>query len=151
MLVLAIRSALSAGKVLPMTVNKDFDKSIAVAHSIVPAAKTATATGSAVDLVGFDAAVAVISSGVITDGTHTPKLQESDASGSGFADVAAGDLSGAFTAMATGGGNGGSAIQEVGYLGAKRYIKVVVTVSGATTGGVYGASIVKGKPRTLPQ
>ncbi len=41
-------------------------------------------------------------------------------------------------------------IYRLGYIGSKRYIRVAVTVSGATSGAVYGASIVRGAPRSAP-
>jgi hypothetical protein len=74
--------------------------------------------------------------GAITDGTHTPKLQESDVSGSGFTDVVAADQIGTLAALAA------NTVQQVSYIGAKRYVRVVVTVSGATTGGFYTAYVV---------
>lgn len=133
-----------------MSVSKDYDKEISTAQSIVPALVAATATGAAVDLSGFDKIGVIVAAGVITDGTHTLKLQESDLSGSGFTDVAAGDQSGSLTALTS--GAGGSANQEVAYMGSKRYIRVVSTVTGSpSTGGVYGAIVVRAGARTLPQ
>ncbi len=117
--------------------------------SFDPAAKTASVTGSGVDLQFFEGADVMLQAGTITDGTHTPKLQESS-DNTTFTDVAAGDLQGSFTALTTGAGNGGSAIQEVGYIGSKRYIRVFVTVASATTGGVYGASVIRGYARHNP-
>lgn len=133
-----------------MSVSKDFDKAIATSQSIAPVLVAATTTGTAVDLAGFDQAAVVIAAGVITDGTHTIKLTECDTTGGSYTDVAAGDLSGTFTALTS--GAGGSATQEVGYLGSKRFLKVVSTVTGSpSTGGVYGAIVVKSGARTLPQ
>jgi hypothetical protein len=51
----------------------------------------ASVTGTGVDLQSYESAEVVITVGTITDGTHTPKLQESATSNSGFTDVAAGD------------------------------------------------------------
>lgn len=95
------------------------------------------------DLRGYESATVLIESGTITDGTHTPKLQESD-DNTTYTDVAAGDLIGSFSNIAN------NSIQEVGYKGTKRYIRVAVTVTGATTGGVYGATVVRGHPRSKP-
>lgn len=134
---------------MPMGAKRDFKGDVAVAAAIAPAViRTATVTGSAVDLGadgGHEGAVVYLNVGAVTDGTHTPKLQESDASGSGYADVAAGDLSGAFVAAVASTG------QKVGYIGTKRYIRVVVTVTGSpATGAYYDAVAILGRPRTRP-
>jgi len=116
---------------------RDLKNVIDFANSLAPAARTATGTGTGVDLQGYNGAVVFFHVGTITDGTHTPKLQES-ADNSTFTDVAAADLEGTLAALAT------SVNQEAGYKGTKRYVRAVSTVSGATTGGVYAASIVRG-------
>jgi hypothetical protein len=82
--------------------------------------------------------------GTITDGTHTPKLQESDDNAT-FTDVAAGDLEGTFAVLATG------VNQHVGYKGRKRYLRAVITVAGATTGGIYGAAIIRAQAPGLTE
>jgi hypothetical protein len=111
--------------------------------SISPAAHAATATGSGVDLQAFEAATVVLNVGTITDGTHTPKLQES-ADNSTFTDVAAADQLGSLVALVS------STNQKVSYIGGQRYLRVVSTVSGATTGGVYSALVVTGKAELNP-
>lgn len=117
--------------------------SISASLTVNPGAKTADVTGTGVDLAGYETAVCHLQSGTKTDGTHTPKLQESS-DNSTFTDVAAADLEGSFTAVAS------NAVQVVGYKGSSRYIRLFVTVAGATTGAVYGASIVKGRARHNP-
>jgi hypothetical protein len=124
---------------------RDIDKSIAATQSINPAAKTTTANGTGVDLAGFSAAVVLVTVGTRTDGTHVLKIQESD-DNSTWADVAAADQSGSFPADVT-----SNTPIEVGYTGRKRYLRVVTTISGASTGAVYGATVIKVLPRTLPQ
>lgn len=116
----------------------DLKNNLIHAQSLAPAARNSTGTGSSVDLQGAESALVVVNCGAITDGTHTPKVQESDASGSGFTDVAAADLIGALAACTA------NAIQAVEYKGSKRYIRVVLTVAGATTGAVASASVIKG-------
>lgn len=130
-----------------MPVSLDLDKSVSVAVSVAPAAiKTTTSTGTGVDLSGFAAATVVVPVGAITDGTHTLSIEESDASGSGYATVAAGQLSGTPGALVA------STPVEIGYLGTKRYIRAVVTVTGSpSTGGYYSALVVRHGARTLPQ
>jgi hypothetical protein len=116
---------------------KDLQSKIGVALSLSVSAHTTTANGVGVDLQGFNSAVAVIAPGTITDGTHTPKIEESD-DNAAWSDVAATDLVGSLVEIAT------DTPQKVGYKGVKRYIRVTTTVAGATTGGVYGAQIIRG-------
>jgi hypothetical protein len=116
-------------------------------QSLRPAARTASANGAGVDLKGFHSALVIIDVGLRTDGSHTFELQESD-DNTTFTAVADADLQGtepAVTSAAT-----DEVIYELGYLGGKRYLRVIVTVSGATTGAVYGASIVRGHPSDIP-
>lgn len=116
-------------------------------QSIAPGAKTATATGTGVDTSTFESVAVIIDSGAWTDGSHTPKLQDS-ADNSTFADVTAANLDGTFTAITSSGT--ASQVYKVGYKGAQRYVRAVVTVSGATTGAVYGAAIVLSDPHVVP-
>lgn len=114
--------------------------------SLAPIAKTATTSGTtAIDTAGFNGCAVLVIPGVVTDGTHTPKLQESDTTTSGdFTDVAAANLVGSFAAIASG------TLQEVGYIGSKRYLRAVVTVSGATTGAIYGVVAILGRANVVP-
>lgn len=127
---------------------RDLNKAISVVSSVAPAAAlTATTTGSAVDLAGYRSAAVVVHAGVATDGTFVPTVEESDASGSGFTTVAAADLSGSFADIVAAADEN---VQEVGYLGSKRYIRVVLTESVASAGAFITAVVVRGKPRTAP-
>jgi hypothetical protein len=114
-----------------------------LAPTINPGAKTADATGAGVDLSGYASAMAIVQAGTRTDGTHTPKLQESSDDAT-YTDVDSTDLEGSFSALTS------NSVQRVGYKGAKRYIRVFVTVAGATTGCVFGAAIVRGEPAIMP-
>jgi hypothetical protein len=114
-----------------------------VQNSLAPAARTATANGSGVDLANFASATVAFSVGTITDGTHTPKVQESD-DNSTFTDVGAADLIGTLAALAS------NVNQRVGYRGTKRYVRAVTTIAGATTGGVYAGVVIRGDARKQP-
>src|SRR5690242_5947131 len=103
--------------------SKNLKRRISPVQTLAAAARTASANGSGVDLAKYESAAVVFNVGTITDGTHTPKLQESD-DNSTFSDVAAGDQSGTLAALAS------STLQSVGYVGRKRYIRAVVTVAG---------------------
>lgn len=119
--------------------------------SIDVGAKTDTADGAVADLKGFHSALMIIDADAWTDGAHTIRLQESDASGSGFTDVAAADL--IFEASGALGADGQVVIDGatdddqcyiIGYNGNKRYIKAYATETSASTGAIYGAMIIPG-------
>lgn len=114
-----------------------------VVSALAPAARTASANGSAIDLQGYDSATVVFATGAWTDGTHTPKIQESDDGSTNWTDVAAGDLVLAFSAVSSSAGQ--NAVQRQGYVGYKRYIRPVLTISGATTGMLSSASVIRGR------
>lgn len=114
-----------------------------VVNSLAPAARTATANGTGVDLANFHSATIAFIVGTITDGTHTPSVQESD-DNSTFTAVAAADLIGTLANLAS------NTNQRVGYRGTKRYVRAVTTVSGATTGGVYAGVVARGDARKQP-
>jgi hypothetical protein len=125
---------------------RDLKSNLDLINSIVPAARNAGAAvnGTGVDLQGYGGALVVFTAGAVTDGTHTPKVQESD-DNSSFSDVAAGDLYGtALVAMTA------NSIQRISYLGTKRYIRPVITTAGATTGALTSAAVVRGLPAAAP-
>lgn len=124
---------------------RDLHNEIAVATSVDPAGnRTATVNGTGVDLAGYNAAAVAFVPAAITDGTHTPKLQESDDNAT-WNDVAAADQLGSLVDLAS------DTVQEVSYNGTKRYIRAVVTVAGGpATGGIYAALVVRGAPKLIP-
>jgi hypothetical protein len=101
-----------------------------------------------VDLLGFGTAAVVVAFGAWTDGTHTPKLQESDNGTSGWTDVAAIDLAGSFSPVSSAAGQ--NAAQRASYIGNKRYIRPVLTLAGATTGALSSVQVVRGNPSAVP-
>lgn len=121
-----------------------------------PAAHNATVTstsfdrekGTASDIgAPYEALEVLFEFGAWTDGTHTPKLQDSP-DNSVWTDVAAANYLGTFTAVSSSAGQ--NAIQRAAYVGTQRYVRGVITVSGATTGCVSGVTAVAGFPRNLP-
>lgn len=122
--------------------NRQLSSRINAVATLAPATRNTAATGATVDLKGFNAAAIEAVSGVITDGVHALTVQESD-DGAAWADVAVADLQGAFVNLAA------NAVQEVGYSGSKRFIRVNVAASG-TTGGAYTVVVVLGRPRVMP-
>ncbi|MCX4504323.1 hypothetical protein [Streptomyces anulatus] len=129
---------------------RDIYSNVLVTQSLTPAVRTATATGTAVDRnVGgamFQNALVVVTTGVITDATHTITVQDSD-DGTSYATVAAEYLQGTAPAIVAA---DDSKTYELGYLGRKRYLRVVSTVAGATTGGAVAALVVLSDPRVTP-
>lgn len=122
-------------------------------QSLVPAARSANTAvnGASADLTGKERAYVVISTGVVTDGTHTFKLQECDDNAT-WTDVAASDVE--FVAGVAPLGTSTPALTsvqsstavELAYLGIKRFIRVVATTAAATTGGVFEALIIAQGP-----
>ena len=121
-------------------------------QSLPPAVRTVSANGAQADLKGFQKATVVVSVGEYTDGTHALTVEESAASGSGFTTVVAGDLLGTLPTISQAGDDNQD--YKIGYIGTKRYLRAVVTVTGGpSTGCALGASIVRGykhhNPTTL--
>lgn len=123
----------------------DQKSTLNTASSIAPgAAITATENGAGVDLSNFNSATVVFNVGTITDGTHTPSIEESDDNAT-FTAVDPSLLIGTLTALAS------NTVQSIGYIGTKRYIRAVSTVTGSpATGGYYTAEVVRGNGRKQP-
>lgn len=79
-----------------------------------------------------------ISTGTITDGSHVFSVQDSD-DGTTWGTPATGEVQGTAPTLAAADSNKAF---DVGYSGAKRYSRLQVVTSGATTGGVFCANAV---------
>jgi|GEM_PF-483756 hypothetical protein len=120
-------------------------------QSLVPAARVnGTATGSTVDLRGFDGALITVTFGAYTDGTHTPTVLQSVDSINWVPCVYGTDLDGPANLAAVSSSAGANTIQQIGYIGSQRYLAVVITTTGATTGALSSATITAGYPRSGP-
>ena len=109
---------------------------------------TAAVNGIIVDLSGYNAAELVMVSGTVTDGTHAVTLTEGSASDlSDGTAVAAGDILGSLPSFTTTDSN---ATKRVGYVGNKRYVRLTITPTGATTGGIFGAIFLRGHASSQP-
>lgn len=127
---------------------KTLSKNVTVSPSLNPAARVnGTTNGTGVDLRGYDSAMLCVAFGAYTDGTHTPSVQHS-VDNSTFTTVSASDLEGAFAAVSSAAGQ--NAVQSVGYIGSNRYVRVVMTVTGATTGALSAAFVAAGSPHRAP-
>ena len=131
---------------------RDLKSNILVAPSIAPAAaRTATVNGSGVDTRDYDSVVAQVHCGAYTNGTFEPKLEESDAQGSGYTEVASTDMIGAFENID--GVGHANTVQRVGYIGSKRYVRVSIEENSSPapgTGACLEASIILGHPHSAP-
>lgn len=122
---------------------KDVYNNISVVQALAPIAIAADSIGSSIDLAGYDSAMIVWGVGVVTDGIYAIEIQECDTSGGSFTAVAAADLIGTEkTGVTTTNDN---AVYVVGYKGSKRYIRYVITETGAgSTGGIMEVLVLKG-------
>ena len=113
----------------------DLKNAFLAGESVAQGAHTSTVTGSAVDLgEAMEQTFAIVQAGAITDGTHNLAIQESK--NDNTADPEAAD---AYAAVAPAVSQAivASAVNIYGFWRSKRWARAVVTVAGATTGGVY--------------
>ena len=122
---------------------KDIKSIVAVPTKVIDVgAQTSTVTSAAVDLKGYRSCLVIIDADAWTDGTHTFSLTECDTSGGTYTAVASTDISG--SAPVIDGAPDDDQAYILGYVGSKRFIKVVSTVAGASTGAIYGALVIPG-------
>jgi len=126
---------------------RDIKNNLDGVSSIDPASVTVTTNGSGVDLRDFDGAMVVFQAGTADTGngdeTYTPDVEESD-DNSVYSAVAASDLEGALVNMTA------NSVQRVGYKGAKRYIRAVLTLGGTTPSINTSALVIRGLPHLTP-
>ncbi|MBC8284360.1 MAG: hypothetical protein H8E32_11150 [Nitrospinae bacterium] len=122
---------------------KDIKNNFDAVNSIDPDDYAADANGTGIDIRGFDGSAVVFSVGTVTDGTHTPKIQESD-DNSNWTDVSTNDQEGSLVDLVS------DTNQRVGYKGDKRYLRAMLTITGATTGTQAAALIIRGIPHHAP-
>lgn len=108
----------------------------------------AATNGAGTDLQGYNGATVAFCSGALTDGSVACKVQESD-DNSSYADAAAADIVGGAN-LTTLAATDDTAVKELSYIGKKRYVRGVMTQSGATTGGFYHSVVIRGFPIKAP-
>jgi hypothetical protein len=122
-----------------------------VTQSLSPAARTnGTATGATADLINYDSAMIAVSFGAYTDGIHTPTVIQSNDGVTWVACVYGTDLDAAQNLAAVSSSAGSNTVQQIGYIGSMRYIAVVMTTSGATSGALSAANVIAGTPHNGP-
>ena len=123
----------------------NFDMEATTAIAIAPAAaRTASVNGTAVDTARtavnsqrVKSITFVVNVGAVTDGTFTLSIEESDASGSGYAAMDANRVSIPTTTFTSATPN---VVRLAHCQPTKRYVRLVCTASGSPgTGAVYGA------------
>ncbi|MGW4030753.1 hypothetical protein ACWEFL_15775 [Streptomyces sp. NPDC004838] len=122
----------------------DIKNHLSPVQTIAPAAYTATATGTGVDLANYDAAAVVLTVGAVANNAFSIEVQESDQLASGYTAVPNADLDGAEPATLT-----ASTTTVIGYHGIKRYVRVVATDTAAGD-AVFGATVIRGHGRVKP-
>ena len=122
---------------------KDIKNNFDAVNSIDPDDYTADENGMGIDIREFNGAAVVFSVGTVTDGTHTPNIQESD-DNSNWNDVNAEDQEGTLFDLVS------DTNQRVGYKGSKRYLRAVLTIAGATTGAQAAALVIRAVPNYAP-
>jgi len=141
---------------------KDLSNNINPAVSLAAAVRTAAANGTGVDLQGYESATVLVDVGAegdtLSSSVHFEvSLEESD-DNSTFTDVVQADIidgtiaaGGIFLKLdGTTGGDPDSAggIFRVGYVGNKRYVRVVLAKTGTHSNGTpLGAMVVRGSAR----
>jgi hypothetical protein len=114
---------------------------------------TSEGTGIGVDLTNFDGALMVFNVGAALDTLSgsvygTFQWQESTASGSGYADIAAADLLGGDNAVVIDAAAEDELVLYRTYIGSKRYVRCLVTITGTHTNGwPISATVIKLNPR----
>jgi len=141
---------------------KDLSNNISPVVSIINAVKTAAGNGTGVDLQGYESATVLVDVGAEGDTLSGSvyfevSLEHSD-DNSTYTDCAQADIidgtiaaGGIFLKLdGTTGGNPDTAggIFRVGYVGGKRYVRVVLAKTGTHSNGTpLGAMVVKGHAR----
>lgn len=110
-----------------------------------------TLLGNPVDLQGVESVQFIMGSGIITDGVHVFALEESDDIGfSSPNTVVDADLRGAISTDLVFSFTADNESRDVGYVGNKRFIRMILTSSGVTVGGAFGGTVVKANLSLAP-
>lgn len=119
--------------------------------SPVSVADTTAQVGTVVDRQGYGQVVYAIATGSIADvdATFTILLEESDASGSGFAAVADADLLGT-EVLAAFQFDDDNECRKLGYKGNKRYTRLTITPVANASAALLSAVAIMGSPTIVP-
>ncbi len=144
---------------------KDLSHNISVGNSLINAVKSTGANGTTVDLQGFESATAVVTVGQEGDAlsgtkSFTVALEHSDDNSTWTdavqADIVNGTIASGGIWLTLDGSTGGDpgttgGEWQVGYVGGKRYVRLVLAKTGTHTNGTpLSGVIVKGTPLHAP-
>lgn len=136
----------------PGVISKNPSKYFLPQTILAAGAKTTAGNGTAVDRAksgGYAGLTLMTIPGAWTDGTHGFVIEESDTSSTtGFTTVAATDLIGSFSNITSSGS--AAVFQRVDYIGRARWVRVNNTVSGVTSGAVFGVTALLFAPSNFP-
>lgn len=122
-----------------------YSQSLAVKALASATVQTGTTNGIAIDTAvfsnNFRDILFIVHSGTLTDGSYAITVEESDSSGSGYAAVDTWRVLGSLPTFASTDDN---VWNSFGVRPNKRYVRIVVTATSATTGGVLAATAVLG-------
>jgi len=126
---------------------------------IAPAAITddASWTTIEIDTLDYDYATIIVNIGATDIAMTALKVQESDTSGSGFADISGADLSsatdidGTATALPSATDDGNVVVIQIDLKGRKRYLDLVATAGNGSTGTFASAVCVLSKAAIAPE
>ena len=117
------------------------------ALSVTSITANGTTNGNVIDTAHYEALEFLLISGTITDGAYAVTLQHGAAAdGSDMANVDADEMLGDADFAAT----DDNTARRIGYIGKQRYVRVVITASGITTGGSIGAIALRAKAHHKP-
>lgn len=108
-----------------------------------------TTNGIEIDTQGFSSLTFAIQSATITDGNYAILIEETDTTGSGYATVAAADLTVAVASVAFI-ATDDNVVKKIGYTGARRFVRLSFVSTGVTTGGTLSALAILGDPSFAP-
>jgi len=145
---------------------QDLSHNIKVENSIINAVKTAAANGTGIDLKGFEEATAIVDVGAEGDTLSSSvyfeiSLEHSD-DDSTYTDVVQAEIVNGTIAAGgiwlkldgtTGGDPDTTGAQfQIGYVGGKRYVRLVLAKTGTHSNGTpISGVIVKSRPRVAPK
>ena len=117
-----------------------------VAFNTAAIVSDTTTNGNIIDMQDYQGIEFFLQSGTLTDGTYTPLIEHADQSN--FSDGAAvddSDLLGTEAEAAFTDADD-NAVRRIGYVGAKRYVRLSIVSASISSGGTISATAVQGFP-----